>query len=283
MAKTGLVLEGGAMRGLFTAGVMDVLMEQGISFDGLIGVSAGAAFGCNYKSGQIGRVLRYNKRFAHDWRFCSVRSLLTTGDIYGGEFCYHYMPEHLDLFDQQAFNASSMEYVVVCTDIETGEPVYKTLMTYNDEMCEYIRASASMPVAAKIVEIDGRKLLDGGISDSIPLKQFQQMGYKKNIVVTTQPLGYQKQHNRLMPLFRLFLRNYPNMLHVLDTRHIMYNKQLEYVAEQERQGETLVIRPPHALEIGHTCHDIPTMERVYETGRQTATERLNDIKAFLNK
>ena len=280
MAKTGLVLEGGAMRGLFTAGVMDVLMEQGISFDGLIGVSAGAAFGCNYKSGQIGRVLRYNKRFAHDWRFCSVRSLLTTGDIYGGEFCYHYMPEHLDLFDQQAFNASSMEYVVVCTDIETGEPVYKTLMTYNDEMCEYIRASASMPVAAKIVEIDGRKLLDGGISDSIPLKQFQQMGYKKNIVVTTQPLGYQKQHNRLMPLFRLFLRNYPNMLHVLDTRHIMYNKQLEYVAQAEREGRCLVIRPSEKIPIGHISHNPDQMRHVYNLGRAAGEQYLDRIKAF---
>ena len=283
MTRSGLVLEGGAMRGLFSAGVMDELMEEGIEFDGLIGVSAGAAFGCNYKSGQKGRVLRYNKRFAHDWRFCSIRSLLKTGDLYGGDFCYHYFPENLDLFDQQAFNQSKMEFTVVCTDVETGEPVYKTLMEYDYEMCEYIRASASMPIVSRFVNIDGRKLLDGGISDSIPLRQFQKMGYERNVVVTTQPADYRKRHNRLMPLFRIALRKYPKLIQTLDTRHLMYNGQLDYLKAEEEKGTTFVIRPPERLNIGYTCHDTATMDRIYQTGRNEAKKHLSEIRAFLGK
>lgn len=283
MSKKGLVLEGGAMRGLFSAGVMDVLMEEGLEFDGLIGVSAGAAFGCNYKSGQNGRVILYNKRFAHDWRFCSVRSFVTTGDLFGGDFCYHYFPENLDLFDQQAFNQSKMEFTVVCTDVETGEPVYKTLMNYDYEMCEYIRASASMPIVSRIVNIDGQGLLDGGISDSIPLRQFQEMGYGRNVVIATQPADYRKKHTRLMPLFRLMLRKYPKLIKALDTRETMYNGQLDYLKTEEEKGTTFVIRPPKDLNIGYTCHDTATMERIYQIGRDEAVKHLSEIEAFVSK
>ena len=281
MTKKGLVLEGGALRGLFSAGVMDVLMEHNIDFDGVIGVSAGAAFGCNYKSRQPGRVIRYNKRLAHDWRYCSVRSLFTVGDLFGGEFCYHYMPEHIDVFNQGAFNANPMEFVVVCVDVETGEPVYKHLMHYDYATCEYIRASASMPLVAKIVELDGRKLLDGGIADSIPLAYFQQIGYEKNLVIVTQAQDYRKSHSRLTPLLKLGLRKYPNLIHAFDTRYIMYNKQLEFLAEQERAGKAFVVRPPEKLPINHICHDPDVMQQVYDTGRETALGQLDDIKAFL--
>ena len=148
--KTGLVLEGGALRGLFSAGVIDVMMENGVKFDGLVGVSAGAAFGCNYKSRQAGRAIRYNTRFANDWRYCSWRSWLTTGDLFGGEFCYHVMPEELDIFDTAAFDSNPMEYYAVCTDVETGEPVYQKLMKCAYDTYEYIRASASMPLVSKV-------------------------------------------------------------------------------------------------------------------------------------
>ena len=219
--KTGLVLEGGAMRGLFSAGVTDVLMENGVVFDGVIGVSAGACFGCNVKSHQAGRVIRYNKAMAHEWRYASLRSLLTTGDYFGGEFCYHYMPRHIDIFDKQTYDNDPSEFWCVCTDVETGEAVYKHFDTVDDEMLEYIRASASMPVVSKVVEIGGRKLLDGGIADSIPLRFFQRQGYEKNVVVLTQPEGYVKTHNRLLPLMKPFIRKYPSLVHALDTRHEM--------------------------------------------------------------
>ncbi|MBQ7421555.1 MAG: patatin family protein [Prevotella sp.] len=279
--KKGLVLEGGALRGLFSAGVMDVLMEAGISFDGLVGVSAGAAFGCNYKSRQIGRVIRYNMRFAHDWRYCSWKSWMRTGDLFGGEFCYHYMPVYLDVFDTVAFDVNPMEFYAVCTDVETGKPVYKRLMKCSDETYEYIRASASMPVVSRIVNVRGQKLLDGGVSDSIPLKFFQRVGYKKNVVVLTQPDGYVKRHNRMMPIIRMSLRKYPYMIDALDKRHVMYNSQLEYVYGEEAAGRAFVIRPPQNLYIGHTSHNSEEMRMVYNIGRDVASKQLNAIKRFL--
>ena len=279
--KTGLVLEGGAMRGLFSAGIIDVLMENDVQFDGIVGVSAGAAFGCNMKSRQAGRAIRYNTKYAKDWRYCSLRSLITTGDIFGGEFCYHYLPKHLDIFDNEAFNQNPMEFFAVCTDVETGEPIYKRLMKADDECYEWIRASASMPLASKIVNINGRKVLDGGISDSLPLKFMQQQGYEKNIVVTTQPAGYVKEKNSFLPLMRLQLRRYPRFLDAVANRHEMYNAQLEYVSEQERQGKTLVLRPESALTIGHITHDADKMWETYNIGRALAEKRLEEIKEYV--
>lgn len=280
--KKGLVLEGGALRGLFSAGIMDVMMENGITFDGLVGVSAGAAFGCNYKSNQPGRVIRYNKKFAHDWRYCSLKSWITTGDIFNGEFDYHYIPEKLDVFDTETFDANPMEYYAVCTDLETGKPVYKLLMQHSDECYEWIRASSSMPVVSKIVEIGGRKLLDGGISDSIPLKFFEDKGYDKNVVVLTQPSGYVKKANPLLPLFRLQLHRYPNFLHAAAVRHEMYNEEIAYVQQREAEGKTFVIRPKQKLPIKHITHDTDLMQQVYDEGRKTMEEKLDELKEFLS-
>ena len=276
-------MEGGALRGLFTAGILDVLMENGVRFDGLVGVSAGAAFGCNYKSGQAGRVIRYNKRFAHEWRYCSWRSWIATGDLFGGEFCYHKMPDELDVFDKETFDSNPMEYYAVCTDVETGEAVYKRLMKCSPETYEYIRASASMPMVSNIVEVGGRKMLDGGVTDSIPLRFFQEQGYERNLVILTQPADYQKRHNRLMPILRLWLHRYPKMIEALDRRHEMYNQQLEYVREEERKGNTYVIRPPQKLVIGHISHDENEMQGVYQMGRRVGEGRLKDIVEFLEK
>lgn len=167
--RRGLVLEGGAMRGLFTCGIIDVMMEAGIEPDGLIGVSAGAAFGCNYKSRQPGRAIRYNKRFAKDKRYCSWQSWLKTGNLYNAEFGYHVIPAQYDPFDDSAFNANPMAFYVVCTDVETGRPVYKQLEKATPLAYDWIRASASMPLASKVVELEGMKVLDGGVADSIPL------------------------------------------------------------------------------------------------------------------
>ena len=269
--KTGLVLEGGAMRGMFTAGVMDVLMEHGCEFDGVIGVSAGAAFGCNYKSRQIGRVIRYNKQLAHDWRYCSVRSLITTGDLFGAKFAYHTMPDEIDIFDRAAYDANPLAFYVVCTDVDTGGPIYKRLDNATDEAYDWIRASASMPLCSRIVRLEGHKVLDGGISDSIPLEWMERNGYKRNLVVLTQPEGYVKDPNSLMPLMRLLYWRYPALIKAMRDRHIMYNAQLDYVRNAEAEGRALVIRPPYSLPIGHVCHDPQVLQQVYDIGRSTAT------------
>jgi len=279
--KKGLVLEGGAMRGLFTAGIIDVMMEHGIWPDGLIGVSAGAAFGCNMKSRQVGRAIRYNKRFARDSRYSGVRSLLTTGDYFNAQFAYHVVPHKYDIFDNQAFEENPMEFVAVCTDVETGQPVYKRLEKCNEDTYDWIRASASMPLCSRVVCLEGYKLLDGGVSDSIPLEYAEQQGYERNVVILTQPLGYRKHHTRLMPLMRIGLRKYPLMVEAMDRRYLMYNRQLDYVAEAERQGRCLVIRPDEKLPIGHVCHNPEQMERVYQTGRQMGERKINEIKELL--
>ena len=278
--KRGLVLEGGAMRGLWTAGITDVMMEHDVWPDGLIGVSAGAAFGCNYKSRQIGRAIRYNMRFAKDSRYSGIRSLLTTGDYFNAEFDYHIVPKQYEIYDDDAFNRNPMEFIVVCTDVETGEAVYQPLTEANYDTYEWIRASASMPLVSKVVNIHGRKLLDGGVADSIPLAYTESIGYDRNVVVLTQPLGYQKEHNRLMPLMRFALRRYPEMLKALDYRHIMYNKQLEYVAQAEREGRCLVIRPDTKIPIGHISHDPERMNHVYQLGRNIGKRYINQIRDF---
>lgn len=281
--KKGLVLEGGAMRGLFSAGVIDILMENNLLPDGVIGVSAGAAFGCNMKSKQPGRVIRYNKKLAHDWRYASFRSLLTTGDYFGGEYAYHYMPRHLDYFDVETFNNNPMEFWAVCTNVGTGKAVYKRLMEVDNNCLEYIRASASMPIAARIVTVEGKKLLDGGIADSIPLRFFQEQGYDRNLVVLTQPANYVKKPNKLMPLMRLWLRRHPRIIRALEQRHIMYNDQLEYVRQEEKKPNTLVLRPETALTIGHLSHNPDDMQATYEHGRKVATKHLEEIKAFFSE
>lgn len=278
--KKGLVLEGGAMRGLFSAGVMDVLMENDIWPDGVIGVSAGAAFGCNMKSKQPGRVIRYNKKLAHDWRYASLRSLLTTGDYFGGEYAYHYMPRHIDYFDVDTYRENPMEFWAVCTNVGTGKAEYKRLMEVDDNCLEYIRASASMPIAARIVTVEGKKLLDGGVSDSIPLRFFQEQGYDRNLVVLTQPAGFVKKPNSLMPLMRIWLRHYPRMLRAIEQRHIMYNEELEYIREEEKKPGTLVLRPKGKLTIGRISHNPADMQDTYEQGREVALENLEAIKAL---
>lgn len=281
MTTIGLVLEGGALRGLYSAGICDVLMEAGLEPGGIVGVSAGAAFGCNIKSRQPGRPIRYNTRFAKDWRYCSLRSLLLTGDLYGAEYAYHKIPRELDRFDDEAFEQNPVPFWVVCTNVETGQAVYKQLTKGGDYSYDWIRASASMPLCSRVVELDGMKLLDGGVADSIPLKFMEKQGYKRNIVVLTQPADYVKTKNRFLPLMRMSkLRHYPRFIEAVRCRHEMYNAELEYVRMQEQAGCCLVFRPDASLEIKHTSHDPEAMRRVYNIGRQQAEARMSEIKSF---
>lgn len=281
--KNGLVLEGGAMRGLWTAGITDVMMEHDVYPDGLIGVSAGAAFGCNMKTRQIGRAIRYNIRFAKDSRFSGICSLLRSGDYFNAEFDYHVVPQQYDIFDEKAFDQSPLEFIVVCTDVETGKAVYQPLWKADYDAYEWIRASASMPLASKVVELQGRKLLDGGVADSIPLEYFESIGYERNVVILTQPKGYVKKPNRLLPLIRLALRKYPKMVEAMEQRHIMYNHELDYVAKAEAEGRCIVIRPEEKIPIGHVSHAPEEMRHVYELGRTVGKDYIEQIKEFYSK
>ena len=281
--KTGLIMEGGAMRGLFTCGVIDVFMENEITFDGAIGASAGAVFGCNFKSGQIGRPLRYNRNYCRDWRYCSVRSLIQTGDLFGAEFCYHELPDVLDPFDSDAFQTNPMEFYIVATDVRTGEPVYHLCDDGKGEDIEWMRASASMPLASRIVETEGLELLDGGISDPVPYRYMEKLGYDRNVMILTQPKGYYKKRSELMPAIRTALRRYPKLVEAMEQRHIVYNRQMAEIREREQSGKAIVIRPPEALGIEHVSHDPGELERVYRIGRAEAEKRLPEIRQWLGQ
>ena len=267
------------MRGLFSAGAVDLMMQNGIEFDGVIGVSAGAAFGCNVKSGQIGRSIRYNTQQSRNPSYSSFRSLFRTGDLYNGEYCYHTLPDTIDPFDKEAFNRSPVEFYVVCTDVRTGEAVYHRIDTADYEAMEWIRASASMPIVSNTVVLDGRELLDGGIADSIPIRYFESIGYDHNVVVLTRPLEYRKEPAN--PLLLKMMRKYPAIADAMSHRHEIYNETLEYILEKEKNGGLYVIRPPEPLSVGKIEHSVAKMQEAYITGRKTMATQLDALKAYL--
>lgn len=279
--KTGLIMEGGAMRGLFSCGVMDVLMERGVRFDGAAGVSAGAVFGSNYKSKQIGRPRRYNKRFCRDPRYGSLRSLLKTGDFYGADFCYRELPDALDPFDYETFKNNPMEFYVAATDVHTGQCVYHKCTDGGETDIQWMRASASMPLVARPVAIDGHLLLDGAISDSVPFAFMESLGYNRNVIVLTQPAGYVKHKSAALPLVRLLLRRYPAVAQALAVRHEMYNRQMAEIQSRENAGTSFVIRPPKTLDIRRTENNPDELERVYQLGRAEAEKSFDALQGFL--
>ena len=279
--KIGIVLEGGGMRGMYTCGILDVLMEKRIYVDGMVGVSAGIAFGCNYKSHQAGRALRYNVRFARDKRYSGIMSLLKTGNYYNAYFAYKLVPTHYDVFDYNVFEETPMECYAVCFDVNSGEGVYQKLTHVDNEFFEWIRASASMPVVAQPVEVGGRLLLDGGLADSIPLEFMINKGYQRNIVILTREEGYRKTAEHGMWLMKPLLRKWPKVIEALQKRPAHYNMQLQKVREQERAGNAFVFRPLKPLNVSRTTHDAAEMNRVYQQGREEALQRLDELKRFI--
>jgi len=277
--KVGLVLEGGAMRGMYTAGVLDSFLDNGIDADGIVGVSAGACFGCNLFSKQRGRVLRYNQRFAGDPRNVSIRSWLTTGDIVNKKFAYYVIPTTYDIFDEEAFERHGGEYWVVVTNVETGEAEYMRMHHLLQDI-EMMRASASMPFCSRMVPIDGKKYLDGGIADSIPVRAAMEMGYDKLIVVLTQPASYCKgPMNPLM--IKAFYRKYPNLCKTLLDRHNRYNAQCEDVVQLEKEGRVFVIRPKEALNIKRLEKDPAELARVHAIGLADGQSCIGALRDYL--
>ena len=279
--KTGIVVEGGGMRGIYGAGVLDVLLENDIKADGLIGVSAGAIHGCSFVSGQKGRSIRYNLKYSRDPRYMSMRSLIRTGDMFGIDFCDRELPETLDPFDNETFESSSTEYYVTCTDVETGQPVYHRCPSLRGDRIDWVRASASMPLASRIVELDGKKLLDGGVADSIPVMAFRKMGFKKDLVILTRPEGYRKKQNPMLPLIRRAYREYPEFVETAASRHLVYNRELDEISRLEREGEILVIRPSRRIKISRTERRPERIEQMYRLGREDAMKAFSGIKAFM--
>lgn len=277
--KTGLVLEGGAMRGMFTAGVLDVFLENNITVDCVVGVSAGALFGVNYLSGQNGRVIRYNKRFNSDKDYMGIRPLLREGNIFSTEYAYDRVPRRLDPFDDEAFKKSGVPFYAVTTDVESGEPRYVRINSVFEQM-DTLRASGSMPFVSKPVEIDGRKYLDGGISDSIPFEWLSEQGCDKLIVILTRDMEYRKkQMNKA--LIKTYGLKYPKVAEMLLTRHTLYNKSVELLKEWEAEGKAFVIRPSETIDIGRIEKKPEKLQSVYDLGRSDGKAVLGALGEYL--
>lgn len=276
--RTGLVLEGGGMRGIYTAGVLDVFMEHGILFDGVIGVSAGAVHGISYVAGQHGRNIRYYKKYCNDRRFMSYYNLITTGELVGEQFCYHELPDKLEPFDYEAYARSGMEMYVTCSNLETGKAEHLLLEDPKKDV-DLLRASASLPYVSRIVCTHGMKLLDGGCTDSIPVIAFRKMGFRRLVVVETRHDSYVKEPEKNW-LADICYRKYPQFIRALKRRHLTYNRTREKIRKLEQEGKIFVIRPSVELTIGRMESDPEKLQKVYDIGRQDAERQLEAMLAW---
>ena len=280
--KTGLVLEGGAMRGIYTAGVLDVFMEHDISFDGVIGVSAGALFGVNLLSKQKGRVIRYNKRFNGDKNYMGLKPLLKTGNIIDTRYAYYEVPLKLDLFDNAAFMASNIPFYAVVTNIETGEAEYIQIKDVFAQM-ETLRASASMPFVSKPVALDGKWYLDGAVADSIPYEKFLEMGYDRLVVVLTKDADYVKSPVSPFMTKAFYDKKYADFADKLRNRHSNYNRCMERIKAAEKENKLFVIRPTQRIKIKRTETDPQKMQKMYELGLRDANDALGRLMTYMKK
>lgn len=274
--KVGLLLEGGAMRGLYSAGVLDYFMEKDLKIDGIVGVSAGALFGMNYKSKQIGRVLRYNKKYASNKHYMGVYSWLTSGNIMNEVFCFHKLVHELDPVDFKTYKESDVDFYAVVTNLETGRAEYIQLDDLSDHnQLEYLRASGSMPLVSKIVHVNQQKYLDGGVADSIPIDKILTMGFDKIIVVLTRPIEYRKTKSN-QSIFKIFYRKYPQFIQTMNQRYQKYNKDVEKIIELEKQKKIFVIRPSKTIPIKRIEKDTEKIQEMYDLGK-------NDIESLYQR
>ena len=282
MKTVGMVLEGGSLRGIFTTGVLDVMLENNIEIDGIVAVSAGALFGVNYFSKQKGRGIRYNKKYLGDKRYISAYSLLKTGNLVNKEFAFYKITKELDPLDNETFINSKKDFFVTTTNIETGEPDYIKINNVYEQL-EAFRASAALPFASEIIEINGNKYLDGGISDSIPLDKCQSLGYEKIIIVLTQPYGFRKPplSKEKIKLINLKYHKYPNLINSMKQRHIKYNNTLDKIIDLENKKEIFVIRPSKKIDLDIKHPDKEKIDEVYNMGINDCKKIINELKEYL--
>ena len=281
MKNTALVLEGGGMRGIFTAGVLDLFIDKGITFDNVTGVSAGAGHAVSYLSGQRKRAFDVCADYVNDKRYCSLSSLMKTGNLFGADFIYREIPEALNVYDYDAYLAQNAVFRAVITDCETGRAEYAVLRDMKTDM-DYVRASASLPFVSKIVEIGGGKFLDGGISDPIPFEHMLELGCDKIVVVLTRPYGYRKKASpQTSALASAEYRKYPALVDALKYRHLVYNDSLDMLEEMEQEGKIFVIRPPVDLGIGRTEKNYDRLLRSYKFGYAEAKKSCDALLEFL--
>lgn len=280
MYQAGLVLEGGGMKGVYTAGVLDFFLDKGIEFSSVYGVSAGACHMCSYLSKQRGRAFDISVDYLDTRRYCSVESLVTSGDLFNVDMCYHLIPDYLYPYDHEAFGRYQGKAYSVATDIETGRPEYFRIRDMKKDI-DKIRASASLPLVSRNVKIDGRYYLDGGISDSIPLQQSVMSGNQKNVVVMTKEVGYVRKPSSYLALTRAFYMKYPKVYELMAERHIHYRRQQEYIARQQEEGRAFVIRPQTAGNVGRVEKDSEKLRALYQQGYEDASACWEELVKYL--
>ena len=281
MKKVALVLAGGGLRGLYTAGVLDILMEKKIKVDCIIGVSAGALFGINYLSKQPGRVIRYNKKYCKDKNYMGLHCLIKTGNIMNKDFCFNKLVNELDPFDFETFSKSKVKFYATVTNVKTGKAEYIPISNLKDEIeMEYLRATGSMPLVSKLVEVNGEKYLDGAVADSIPVLKAMDMGYDKIIVVETRVANYRMPHKK-RPYAKLWYRKYPNFLNAFINRDKMYNATLDIIDKFEKEKKIYVLKPSKYIKISRIEKNPDIMDLQYNLGREDCLQHLDELKAYI--
>ena len=279
--KIGLVLEGGAMRGMYTAGVLDTFLDKDFGVDGIISVSAGALFGVNYPSRQKGRAIRYNKKFISDNRYISFKSLVSTGNIVNKDFAFYEVPFKYDVFDNKTFKELDIDFYVAVTNLQTAQAEYVKLIDPLAQM-EVLRATSAMPYVSRPVEIDGIPYLDGAIADSIPVEQMKKLGYDKIIVILTRTLDYRKS-KPMTWVAKWFYRRYPHFADAVNQRYAMYNRQVENVINLAEKGDIFVIRPSVDLKIKRIEKDPNKLQAMYELGMKDMQLQWKNLLDYLNR
>ena len=279
--KIGLVLEGGAMRGLFTAGVLDIFLDNNVEVTDVVGVSAGTLFGVNYVSKQRGRALRYNLKYINDKRYMNVKSWLKTGNLINKDFTYYKLPFQLDVFDNKTFKESPINFFATVTNIETGEAEFIKIEDAYKQM-ETLRATSALPFISEIIEVGGKKYLDGGISNSIPIDFFEKQDFDKVIVILTRPITYRKEKTTGIQ-YKLFYKKYPKLVEKLENRYKEYNDTVDKIVELEKEGKLFVIRPSENITIKRLEKDIEKLQKVYDLGLKDGNNIIEDLKQYLEK
>lgn len=277
--KLGLVLEGGGMRAIYVAGVLDVFMEEGLTFDGVVGISAGAIHGSNFVAGQKGRTIRYYKKYCTNKRMIGIRNLIFTGSIVNNKFFYHDLPDRLDPFDYEVYQNSDTDFYAGATNLETGKCEYIHIKDMKADI-DALRASSSLPYVSRIVDFKGMKLLDGAFSDSIPVNAFRQMGYNKNVVVLTQHDGFVKKPENANKARKKY-KKYPNFVDSIIHRHEVYNQTLADIKQYQAEGDVFALYPSVPLDLPLIGSSPEELQRVYDIGVNDTRERMEALKAWM--
>ena len=269
MYQAGLVLEGGGMKGVYTAGVLDFFLDKGIEFSSVYGVSAGACHMCSYLSKQKERALDISIDYLDSKKYCSAYSLLTTGDLFNVNTAYHLIPEYLNPYDYETFDKYEGRVYAVVTNIATGKPEYLRIRDAKKDIVA-VRASASLPLVSRNVKIGDKVYLDGGISDAVPIRKSILDGNRKNVVILTKEEGFVRKPSKHMEVMKVRYFKYPKVYELMKNRHIAYNDTMDYLEKQQENGQAFVIRPKKKSDVGRIEKDVEKLKALYEEGYRDA-------------